>query len=52
VLAAEHLLDLSAFDLALQRVECTFEVCGDIFTLLGPLEQDAQVVDLAGEGVP
>jgi hypothetical protein len=44
VLAAEHLLDLGCFDLALQLLEATAEVGFDRFALFQPFSQDDEVL--------
>jgi hypothetical protein len=51
VLAAEHLLGFGGVDLRFERVERALEIGGDLLAALAPLEQDADVVDLAGEAV-
>jgi hypothetical protein len=51
VLAAEHLLGLGRLDFLLQRVERPLEIAGDILAGLRPLDEHADVVDLAGEMV-
>jgi hypothetical protein len=49
VLAAEHLLLLGRLHLGLQGVEGPRQVAADLLAGPGPLEQDAEVLDLARE---
>jgi hypothetical protein len=49
VLASEHLLGLRGFHFGLERIERLDEIAGHVLALLGPLEEDAEVVDLADE---
>jgi hypothetical protein len=51
VLAAEHLLDFGGLDLGLERVERLLQIGADLFAGFCPLEQDAEIVDLADDGV-
>jgi hypothetical protein len=45
VFAAQHLLDLSGLDFGLERIEGLRQIAADVLTLLGPLEQDTEVID-------
>jgi hypothetical protein len=47
VFAAQHLLDLGGLDLLAERVERLGEVRGHLFALPRPIDEDADVVDLA-----
>jgi hypothetical protein len=51
VLAAEHLLDFCRFHFGLQRLDRALQVVGDILAALGPLEQDAQIVELSDQRI-
>jgi hypothetical protein len=47
VLAAEHLVRLRGVDLRLEVVEATGQVNSDVFTGIGPLDQDAEIIGAA-----
>jgi hypothetical protein len=49
VLAAEHLLDLAGFDLALELVEAGGELGFDGFALLQPVGEDREILDAAAQ---
>jgi hypothetical protein len=51
VLAAEHLLDLGGLDLGLEGVDRALEISADILALLRPLDQHAEIVQLAYQRV-
>jgi hypothetical protein len=51
VLAAEHLLGFSRVDLFFERVEGLLQIGDNVLAAFGPLEQDADVVDLLREAV-
>jgi hypothetical protein len=51
VLAAQHLLGFGGVHLRLEGVERAPEIGGDVLAALRPFEQDADVVDFAGEAV-
>jgi hypothetical protein len=44
VLARQHLLDLGALDLALERVEPFDQLATDVLPLRPPLDEDAEIV--------
>jgi hypothetical protein len=51
VLAAKHLLDFGGFDFGVERLDRALQVGGDVLALLRPLEQDAEIVQLADQGI-
>jgi hypothetical protein len=51
VLAAQHLLDLGSFHFGVERVERSLQIGGDVLARLGPLEQHAEIVELAAERI-
>jgi hypothetical protein len=51
VFAAQHFFHLRGVDLHFERVERALEVRGDVFAVLRPFDQDAEVVDFPGEAV-
>jgi hypothetical protein len=51
VLPAEHLLDLTGFDLDVERVERLLEVGHHVLAGLRPLDQDREVVDAPGQRI-
>jgi len=49
VLAAEHLLDLAAFDQAGELLDARRQLAGDVFSLACPVEEHAEIVRLGLE---
>jgi hypothetical protein len=51
MLASQHLLGFGGLHLGGERIERAREIRGDVLSALGPLNQDAEIVDFLGEAV-